>query len=90
MAKVLTVAKNARVNDGQFEVIKFPHSHKLRLIRRLAKAAVAGLEPHKRYKEYSFKVIKKMPVQFDGEVQFIDKGSNVRITSEQQLLTTIL
>jgi hypothetical protein len=31
-----------------------------------------------------------MPVQFDGEVQFIDKGSNVRITSEQQLLTTIL
>lgn len=90
MAKVLTVAKNAKPNDGLFEVITFPHSHKFRLIRRLAKATFVGLEPKRQLKDYSFKVLKKMPVQFDGEVVFIDKDSWVRISSENKILRTIL
>jgi diacylglycerol kinase (ATP) len=90
MAKVLTVAKNAKPDDGLFEIVTFPHSAKLRLARRLAKASMGGLQQTKRASEYSFMVLKKMPVQFDGEVQFIDKDSHVRITSEHRVLRTIL
>lgn len=90
MAKVLTVAKNAKPDDGIFEVIMFPHSHKFRLIRRLAKATLTGLEPKKQFNNYAFTVLKKMPAQFDGEVIFIDNNSIVQINSERRILTTIL
>jgi diacylglycerol kinase (ATP) len=72
------------------KIVTFPHSAKLRLARRLAKASMGGLQQTKRASEYSFMVLKKMPVQFDGEVQFIDKDSHVRITSEHRVLRTIL
>jgi diacylglycerol kinase (ATP) len=90
MAKVLTVAKNAKPDDGVFEIVTFPHSAKARLIRRLAKASAGGLQQTKRAEKYNFTVLKKMPVQFDGEVQFIDKNSQVQITSEHRILRTIL
>ncbi|HUP26054.1 MAG TPA: diacylglycerol kinase family protein [Candidatus Limnocylindrales bacterium] len=90
MAKVLTVAKNAKPNDGQFEIVTFPHARKLRLIRRLAKATATGLEPRRQAKEYTFQSLKKMPIQFDGEVGFIDRGSTVKVEAVHKILTTIL
>lgn len=90
MAKVLTIAKNARADDGLFEVVMFPHSHKVRLLHKLAKASFTGLEHDKQFKKYKFKVLKKMPVQLDGEVHIIDKGSTVSIESEHKILRTII
>lgn len=90
MAKVLTIAKNARPADGMFEVITFPHVHKFKLLRQLAKATVAGLKPSNQSKDYAFTVLKRMPAQFDGEVKFISKNTDVRITSEHNMLRTIL
>lgn len=90
MAKVLTVAKNAKPDDGLFEIVIFPHDNKFKLIRKLAKATATGLQPPKRSNEYDFKVLKKTPVQFDGEVSYIDKNSIVKIEAQKQILRTIL
>jgi diacylglycerol kinase (ATP) len=90
MAKILKISKTARPDDGLFEVITFPHSHKLELIKKLATASVTGLEQSKHYKSYKFTVLKEMPIQFDGEVDSIDKHSTVHVKSEHKILRTIL
>jgi diacylglycerol kinase (ATP) len=90
MAKILKVAKDARPDDGLFEVITFRHAHKFKLFQKLLKAATTGINPKKHYEQYEFTTLKTMPAQFDGEVLVIPKSSTVSITSEKQLLSTIL
>lgn len=90
MAKVLTLSKKSRPDDGKFEVITFQHAHKFRLLRKLAAATVKGLDAKRQYEHYEFKVIKKMPAQLDGEVVMIPAGSHVVITSEHQMLSTLV
>jgi len=90
MAKILTVAANARPDDGQFEVVTFPHGRKFALIRKLLKASAGGVQQKKSYKSYRFTSLKRMPVQLDGEVQFISKDSVVTVKAAHQILRTIL
>lgn len=89
MAKILTLSKTAKIKDGKFEVVTFPHRHKLKLIGKLLKASTAGLQPKKSYEKYEFTVLKKMPMQLDGEVETIEKDSRVQISSQQQVMRTI-
>ncbi len=89
MAKVLTVSKNAKPNDGLFEIVQFSHTNKLKLVSRLAKATITGLEQKKQYKNYSFKTLQRMPVQLDGEIYYIDKNSQVTITAKHKILRTV-
>lgn len=90
MAKVLTIATDAKPDDGVFEVVTFPHAHKLRLIRQLVKATVTGLEKPNKHKKYQFTILKNMPVQLDGEVKTLAKDSVVTVTSEHKMLRTIV
>ncbi len=90
MAKVFKISKTAKVNDGLFEVIVFPHARKIKLIGKILKASTAGLKPKKHYSRYGFKVIKAMPIQLDGEVTSIDAGSDIMISCEKQILHTVL
>lgn len=89
MAKILTLSKDSKPDDGLFEVIVFPHAHKLRLIGRLFKASTVGLNPKKHYKDFEFTVLKKMPMQMDGEVTFITSNTPVKIKSLKRVLSTI-
>lgn len=89
MAKVLTLAKENKPADGKFEVIMFPASKKRQLLRRLMKATVSSLETKRKESVYAFEVIKKMPVQLDGEVKTIKPGSKVIISSAHKALRTI-
>lgn len=89
MAKILTLSKHAKIKDGKFEVIALPHKHKLRLLSKLAKASATGLEPSKSYDNYKLTVLKTMPIQLDGEVEVIKKGTTVKIEAEKQILSTI-
>lgn len=89
MAKILTLSKKAKIKDGKFEVITFPHHHKLRLLAKLFKAASRGLQPANRYESYEFTVLKKMPLQLDGEVESVGRGARVKILACRQLLQTI-
>jgi diacylglycerol kinase family enzyme len=89
MAKILTLAPKNRPADGKFELISFPSGHKLTLVSRLAKAATSGLETPKRLARYQFTVIKKMPMQLDGEVISLPAGSQVTVVSAAKALRTI-
>lgn len=89
MAKILTLSKHAKIKDGKFEVVMFPHRHKLRLISRLLKASTTGLKPAKSYQIYKFRVLKHMPIQLDGEVEKLEKMSEITIESRRQILRTI-
>lgn len=90
MAKVLTLAKSNKPDDGQFEVISFPHGHKFLLIKKLFKAAAVGLKTTKRTDNYSFRIIKKMPMQLDGEVVPLAAGTKVQITAAKKILQTFV
>lgn len=89
MAKLLTLSKNAKIADGKFEVISFPHSNKIKLIGKFFKSATSGLQPAKSYRTYSFTILKKMPIQLDGEVEFLPKGTQVTINSKRKFLETL-
>ena len=90
MAKVLTVSKEASIKDGEFEVVTFPHARKIALITKLLRASTTGITPKKSYKNYEFKVLKRMPIQMDGEVSFLEKDSLVKVSSSKQVLPTVL
>lgn len=90
MAKVLKMAKDSLPNDGLFEVIAFDHTNKLRLLHKFAKASVQGLEANHQYKKYTFTVPQKISAQLDGEVMNIMKDSAIEITSEKQILATLI
>ena len=90
MAKVLTLAKENRPDDGRFEIITFPSGNKGQLVKRLAQAAATSLNTKHRAKQYRFTVIKKMPMQLDGEVMILKAGSEVTIESAHKALRTII
>lgn len=90
MAKVLTLAKKNRPDDGKFEIIQFPARRKWQLIGRLAKAATTTLENPERSDSCDFITIKKMPMQLDGEVVKLQTGTKVLVESAHRVLKTIV
>ncbi len=90
MAKILTISKKSKPDDGLFEIVTFKHGHKIRLLHKLAKATMTNLDSPKQSKYYEFITYKSMPAQLDGEVIKIKPESSIKITSEHKLLTTIL
>lgn len=90
MAKVLKLAKSNKPDDGKFEIIMFPKGKKRDLLKRLATAATAGLDTARREKTYSFKTLKKMPMQLDGEVIKLSPHSEVKIESMHKVLRTLV
>ncbi len=90
MAKVLTLAKKNKPDDGLFEVVMFPHGRKRELVQKLVKAATTGLKTTRQESEYEFETLEKMPMQLDGEVTELVKGSKVRIEVANKVLSTIV
>lgn len=90
MAKVLTISKNSKPDDGFFEIITVNSSRKVKLLQTIFKATVTGLQSTKKSKSYKFDVLKAMPAQLDGEVIKIPSQSSVLITSEHKILSTII
>lgn len=90
MAKVLTLAKDSRPDDGLFEVVIFEHASKLGLVSKIAEATVKGFSSEQQYSEYTLTILQDMPIQFDGEVASLKKGDSLLVTSENKLLRTIL
>lgn len=90
MAKVLTLSPTNHPRDGKFEVVLFPAGHKWTLVKRVAEAAVSATDTVERANRYTFIVLKKMPMQLDGEIWPLRVGSHVTITSAQRRLRTIV
>jgi len=90
MAKVLTLSEKNKPDDGFFEVISFLHGRKHILAKRLLRAATTGLKKPRREQKYSFEVLKKMPMQMDGEVTKLSANSKVEVASAKRILLTIV
>jgi diacylglycerol kinase (ATP) len=88
MAKLLTIADNARPDDGRFEVVIFPYKHKAKLICMLVKAVLRGIDGEEATR-YEFSAVKDMPLQFDGEIVELSAGDEVRIDIVPKGLATL-
>lgn len=90
MAKVLTLSKDGRPDDGKFEVIEQPHKSRAAVLIMAARAAVFRLGTQPRRQSYKFTVVENLPIQLDGEIHQLKKGTRVTIGIAPQALRTIL
>jgi diacylglycerol kinase (ATP) len=90
MAKVVTLSSDGTPDDGQFEFIAMSHGGMVQQLVTAAKAAVTGLEPVAKLKYYEFSVIKSMPMQLDGEVIRLKRGSHVEVSIAARKLRTLM
>jgi diacylglycerol kinase (ATP) len=90
MAKILTLSKQAKADDGKFEVNILPRRHKVGLLASLFKASVQSLTTHEQTKKFSLKTVRPTLVQLDGETLRIDAGSPVQIGIKYKALDTIV
>lgn len=90
MAKFLTLADKNRPRDGRFEVILFKHRSKFWLLYKLLVAMVSWVKPQKRAIRYAFIAMQDMPMQLDGEVIGLLKGTKVVVTIAPRSLKTLI
>lgn len=79
MSKVLSLSDTATPFDGKFEITKFPHKTKLKLMHSIVKAATKGLGVTNRTSKFTFQTISPLAIQLDGEVFKIKSNAHVEI-----------
>lgn len=90
MSKVLTLSKEASATDGRFEMTAFKTRSKLKLMSALIHASTVGLTGQEQLREYTFKTVKPILVQLDGEISKIDADSDVEIGIMRKALACIV
>ena len=89
MAKHLTLDPDAGPpQDGRFEVLRWSHNHKLRLVQQLAKAAIGKTDSPESVSTFTFTTVKSMPMQLDGELIKLEAQQEVTVTSAASKLRT--
>lgn len=89
MAKHLTLdTDSAPPRDGLFEVIRWPHNHKLRLVRQLAQAALSKTDAPQSVKRLEFTTVEPMPMQLDGELIKLKANQKVTVSCAPAKLRT--
>ncbi len=89
MAKILTLSKKNRPDDGKMEVVMLSAGHKLRLVHHLLQATMSSVDNAKRYRSYEFTTLKPLPMQLDGEIEQVPTNTLVRILCIRHALKTI-
>lgn len=90
MSKVLSLAKDAAVDDGKFEITAFHRRNKLQLILSLLRASTVGLPGTTHADNFIFRTTQATLIQIDGEIQRIDPGVEVKISVEPRVLRCII
>jgi diacylglycerol kinase (ATP) len=89
MAKLFTLSKRARADDGKFEVVTLPHDQKWKLMRQMVRGVVSEVGGHSRESAYSLELLEPVPMQYDGEVVLVEAGTKIDISICPRLLPTI-
>ena len=89
MAKFVKLDDHNTPQDGKFEVIELTHRSKLRMLFTLIKAAVVGFSNTPSYQSYEFTVLRKLPIQSDGEVDWLPDETSVTVTSAYQAIDSL-
>ena len=89
MAKFIKLDAKNTVHDDKFEVIALRHRSKTRMLFTLLRAAVFGFRDHPSYTHYELKTLKKLPIQLDGEVEWLPKSCTAVITSKHAAIDSL-
>lgn len=90
MSKYLKVADHGTIHDGEFAVIEVKSGTIGGLTSYIFRAASTGVRADTTTNRYVFTCLRPLKIQLDGEVVEFDEGDEITITSEQQLLSTIV
>lgn len=89
MAKHLTLDPDAAPpTDGKFEIIRWPHNHKLRLIQQLLKSAIGKIDSPMSVESFEFETVDPMPMQLDGELIKLKAQQKITVLSAPGKLQT--
>lgn len=90
MAKVMSISKQSRPDDGVFEVTAFRRRNKLRLIASLLKATTTGYTAGEQTSEFSFETMRPILVQLDGEIMAADAETTLTVSIDAKRLRCII
>jgi len=90
MSKYLTLSKDARTDDGKFEITRVSDHSLLGLLRHLVRATANQIDSAPQASYYTFTALSNLSVQLDGEVYPVLSGQKVVITCEPKKLKTII
>ena len=88
MAKHLTLDSDSSPRDGKFEIIRWPHGHKVRLLFQLIKSALGIQDSPHSVSIINFKTVDPMPMQLDGELIKLSAGQQVSVSCATGKLRT--
>jgi len=88
MAKYLKLDEDSSPHDGRFEVLRWPHGHKIRLVSQLIKLAAGKVEAPKSVERFEFTTMAPIPMQLDGELIKLSADQRVTVTCAPRRLRT--
>ena len=86
MAKFIKLDEKNTMHDDKFEVIELHHRSKLRMLGTLLRAAVIGFKNPPSYSTYELKSFEKLPIQLDGEVEWLPRDCKATVSSKHAAL----
>ncbi|MDB5184985.1 MAG: diacylglycerol kinase catalytic region [Candidatus Saccharibacteria bacterium] len=90
MSKVLTIAKDAKHNDGQFEITTFYRRNKLKLLLALLHASTFGYKGDTKATSFAFESLKPILVQLDGEIATLDALTEAQVSVQPKALECVV
>lgn len=89
MSKVIRLGKRSNMHNGRFRVVAIPHRNRFRTLATMLSIVLFGFRNPPQTGAYTFRLLDKQLVHFDGEVIEIAGGSTVRIECAREELLTI-
>lgn len=89
MAKLLTLSRDAKVDDGKFEVTAVRDRDKWQLIKLIFKAAAIGLDESWQTNQFEFATVRATDVQIDGEIYHLEADSSVAVTIDKHAIMRV-
>lgn len=89
MAKFVKLDETKTVRDGRFEVIELEHRSKIHMLFTLIKAAIVGFKRPPSHSHYTLMSLKKLPIQLDGEVEWLPANCQAAVTSRQTAIDSL-
>lgn len=90
MSKYVTVAEDAKADDGLMEITFKRQGSLLQLLLHFLRRIVKQADPALRCKEYEFTLLRKTSMQLDGEVIELGANQQIRVNCEKQHLRCIV
>jgi diacylglycerol kinase (ATP) len=89
MSKIIRLGKRSNLHNGKFRVVAIPHRSRFRTLATMLSIVLFGFRNPPQTDAYVFELLDTQPVHFDGEVEDIAAGSQVRIACAKNALEII-